>query len=173
MDYFSQLGVQNEVIRNDQELPEDWSALYSGIVLSPGPGTPQAAGFLMNVLREVIGKVPVLGICLGHQAIAQHLGGQLVKANRPMHGKQSRLSTKQGILFNELPKHLSVVRYHSLIVIDLPKHIKITATTEDQEVMAIEINEQKACGIQFHPEALLTEYGMEMLNNWLKFYNIV
>lgn len=173
MDYFLQLGAETHVIRNDEDLPKDWATAYSGIVLSPGPGIPSEAGKLMPIIAEVVGKLPVLGICLGHQALAQYFGGALVKAHQPMHGKQSWVHIEKGILFNGLPHSFDVVRYHSLIVQDLPKHINVTAKTKRDEVMAIEILEHKACGIQFHPEALLTEYGMEMLNNWLKFYNIV
>lgn len=173
VDYFQQLGVRTQVLQNDQALPKDWATAYSGIVLSPGPGTPLEAGLLIPVMTKVLGKLPLLGVCLGHQALAQHFGGKLVRAIRPMHGKQSLIHTQEGILFTGLPNSFQVVRYHSLIVKDLPKPIKVTAKTTLDEVMAIEIPEKKACGIQFHPEALLTEYGMEMLNNWLKFYNIV
>jgi anthranilate synthase/aminodeoxychorismate synthase-like glutamine amidotransferase len=173
VDYFGQIGISTEVIRNDLPLAEIDFEKYSGIVLSPGPEKPDTAGNLMKVVETQIGKRPLLGICLGHQAIGQYLGAKLVKASYPMHGKVSKINVEEGILFKVLPSSFKVVRYHSLVLQDLPKSLKAVAYTEGQELMAFEHNELKVAGIQFHPEAILTEYGLEMLKNWVTFYNIV
>jgi anthranilate synthase/aminodeoxychorismate synthase-like glutamine amidotransferase len=173
VDYFGQIGVSTEVIRNDFPLVEINFNKYSGIVLSPGPEKPRDAGNLMKVVEHQIGKRPMLGICLGHQAIGQYLGAKLVKANYPMHGKLSEIRTEEGVLFKNLPSSFNVVRYHSLVLQDLPKSLKAVALAKHQELMAFENNELKVAGIQFHPEAILTEYGLEILKNWLSFYNIV
>jgi len=173
VDYFGQIGIRNEVIRNDFPLAEIDFNKYSGIVLSPGPEKPYDAGNLMKVVENQIGKRPMLGICLGHQAIGQYLGAKLVKASYPMHGKLSTIHVEGEILFKSLPSTFNVVRYHSLVLQNLPSALKAVAYTKQQELMAFESHEFKVAGIQFHPEAILTEYGLEMLKNWATFYNIV
>uniref|UniRef100_UPI004048E593 anthranilate synthase component II n=1 Tax=Roseivirga sp. TaxID=1964215 RepID=UPI004048E593 len=173
VDYFGQIGISTKVIRNDSPLAEIDFDKYSGIVLSPGPERPKNAGNLMIVVENQIGKRPMLGICLGHQAIGQYLGAKLVKASYPMHGKLSEINVEEAILFKALPASFKVVRYHSLVLQDLPKSLKAVAYTKGQELMAFESQEFKVAGIQFHPEAILTEYGLEMLKNWVTFYNIV
>lgn len=173
VDYFAQLSVEVEVKRNDAPMEEIVAQNYSAVVLSPGPEKPHTAGRLMEVANHYLGKTPVLGICLGHQAIGLAYGAVLEKALKPMHGKLSQITTEEGVLFQGLPKTIDVVRYHSLILSEIPFPFNITAKTLDGEVMAIESKELMACGIQFHPEAILTEYGLEMLRNWATFYNIV
>lgn len=174
VDYFGQLGVETKVFRNDSSLKEIQSFEYSGLVLSPGPEKPKRAGNLLEVVAAYLGKCPMLGICLGHQAIAQYLGAELVKASYPMHGKVSRIVTREGQVFKGLPDHFEVVRYHSLIIQNLPQNLKATAFTASQELMAFESESAlMAWGLQFHPEAVLTQYGLDMLRNWVTFYNIV
>ena len=174
VDYFGRLGVEIKVFRNNATLNTMASETFSGIVLSPGPEKPAAAGNLNTIVSPYIGKVPMLGICLGHQAIAQYLGAELVKADYPMHGKISKIRHLNSIAFAGLPNPLNVVRYHSLIVRNLPESLIPTAKTETNELMAFESEpDLMAWGLQFHPEAILTQYGLEMLRNWVTFYNIV
>lgn len=173
VDYFGQIGIKTDVIRNDFHLEGIDFERYSGIVLSPGPEKPNDAGNLMKVVDLQIGKRPMLGICLGHQAIGQYFGASLAKAIYPMHGKISKIRTEKSTLFEGLPEYINVVRYHSLILKELPINLIPTAYTQDSELMAFEDLPLKVTGIQFHPEAILTEYGLEMLKNWVTFYNIV
>ncbi|MBO3698943.1 aminodeoxychorismate/anthranilate synthase component II [Roseivirga sp. E12] len=174
VDYFGQLGIESKVFRNDFPIEEIKHFDYSGIVLSPGPENPSLAGNLLHVVNHYIGKCPMLGICLGHQAIAEFLGGKLAKADYPMHGKISKLVTRGSEAFKDLPTQFEVVRYHSLLVEELPDVLNPTAYTESGELMAFESDEDlMVWGLQFHPEAILTQYGLEMLRNWVTFYNIV
>lgn len=173
VDYFNQLGVSVKVFRNSDSLEEIVSYTYTGVVLSPGPERPSAAGNLMDVIAHYNGKLPILGICLGHQAIGLYLGASLEKAAYPMHGKLSGVKTSAGILFKGIPEEIKVVRYHSLVLKNLPEEIKQVAFTSTRELMAFESKGGSLCGIQFHPEAVLTEYGLEMLKNWASFSNIV
>lgn len=175
VDYFQQLGVEVKVFRNDDSLEEiKNSGDYKGIVLSPGPERPESSGRLLDVIDEYLGRLPMLGICLGHQAITQYLGADLLKAKVPMHGKISKIKIEGGRIFKDLPREFEVVRYHSLVVENLPNTLLSTAVTEDGELMAFESNSDlMAWGLQFHPEAILTQYGLEMLRNWVTFYNIV
>lgn len=173
VDYFGQLGIETKVLRNHTALSEIKSCEYRGILLGPGPETPSKAGNLMQVIEAYLGQLPMLGICLGHQAIGQYLGARLVKAPCPMHGKISTIRTLPCKLFEGLPSQFEVVRYHSLILEALPAALKATAFTADQSLMAFEAPESKVFGIQFHPEAALTEYGLHILNNWAKFSGIV
>lgn len=174
VDYFEQLGVKAKVYRNDVSLEEIQIEEYRGVVFSPGPGRPENAGNLLNFVAEYLGKLPILGICLGHQAIAMHLGAKLVKAALPMHGKISKITISGGEVFKGIPNGIDVVRYHSLVVQGLAKELKETCTAKNGELMSYEsVSELKAWGLQFHPEAVLTQYGLEMLRNWVTFYNIV
>ena len=170
VDYFEQLGQECCVIRNDKSLAEITKGDYKGVILSPGPRSPKEAGNLMAVLAYFHNRLPILGICLGHQAIGDFFGWKVAKALRPMHGKISKISHKKNNLFKGLPKEFNVVRYHSL-VIKKEKNIKspleITAITNENEVMAIEHSALPICGIQFHPEAALTQFGLEILDNCL------
>lgn len=173
MDYFEQLGTSVKVVKNDIESKKLDLSQYNGIVISPGPESPDKANKLMSLLPLFVDKIPTLGICLGHQALAQYFGAHLVKADKPMHGKISRISHQGGLLFENLPKSIDVVRYHSLVIKNLPSGLQPLALTSLGELMAFQSENKMVCGIQFHPEAALTQYGLEMLNNWLSFHNIV
>lgn len=173
VDYFEQLGVKCEVVRNNIPLETITSGKYDGIVLSPGPEVPEKAGNLMEVLKYYCGKLPVLGICLGHQAIGLLYGSEIVKAIRPMHGKISRITLKEDVLFAGLPRSINVVRYNSLVVMhEKEAAIRAIARSEDGEIMALRHKELPIWGVQFHPEAALTEYGLDILKNWLTYNQI-
>ena len=160
--------------RNDAPLSELCSDKYSAVVFSPGPESPEKANYLMAAISYYLTNKPTLGICLGHQAIAQSLGAKLEHADYPMHGKISKIKTQGGVLFKRLPQEIEVVRYHSLINTVLPDSVLPTASTNSGELMAFDTQPDiMAHGLQFHPEAVLTQYGLEMLRNWLTFYNIV
>ncbi len=174
VDYFHQLSCQVAVKRNDEPLSELCSDRYDGVVFSPGPESPSKANNLLPTVEYYLGKKPTLGICLGHQAIAQVLGADLIHAEYPMHGKISQIRAQEGALFEGLPNELEVVRYHSLVNDRLPDAIKPVAYSSTGELMAFDTDTKlMAHGLQFHPEAILTQYGLDMLRNWLTFYNIV
>lgn len=170
VDYFRQLGEDVEVVRNiiDPETIE-WSR-YQGLVLSPGPETPEKANFLLKYLAIAEDKLPILGICLGHQAINIHFGGTLKKGKIPMHGKVSTITQtgNKDPLFLDIPEAFNVVRYHSLVIDKLAIPIHTLAETVDNEVMAIKHINKKIYGVQFHPESILTDFGLKLLDNWLK-----
>lgn len=167
LDYFGSLQVPYRLYRNDSSAEEIIkSGTYSGLVISPGPETPAKAGCLPEVLTHYINKVPVLGICLGHQAIGEYFGARLCKAAQPMHGKVSTIYQSGHSIFEGLTSELSVVRYHSLILKDLPAALQPIAQTSSGEVMAIAHRYLPVVGLQFHPEAWLTEHGKQMLINW-------
>ena len=168
VDYFEQLNVTPKVIRNNQSLEEITDNKYKGIVLSPGPGLPEESGNLMNVIGHYAGKLPILGICLGHQAIGQFFNATILKAKKPMHGKISRIFLEDDYLFKDIPDEISTVRYHSLILGNLPENLEIIARTENKEIMAIRHQIFNIRGLQFHPEAILTEYGKMILQNWVR-----
>lgn len=174
VDYLSQLGVGVKVFRNDVDMRTITSEEYSGVVISPGPETPEKAGNLLSILSHYIGKVPILGICLGHQAIGQHFGAELVKAEKPMHGKISKIQIwNEGRIFNGLPEKFNVVRYNSLIIKNLPEELVCLASTESGEIMALRHSSVPLWGLQFHPEAALTQYGLTILKNWLTSNHII
>ncbi|NLR90939.1 MULTISPECIES: anthranilate synthase component II [Flammeovirga] len=168
VDYFTQLGQKVEVVRNDAPLEEITPYKYEAVVLSPGPETPNKAGNMMEVIDHYHKTHPILGICLGHQAIGEYFGGKVHKAIKPMHGKMSEIECDiNSTLFNKIPKDLTVVRYHSLILDELSDDILITAKSKENEVMAIQHKTLPIDGVQFHPEAILTEYGLDILKNWI------
>ncbi|MDJ1483165.1 aminodeoxychorismate/anthranilate synthase component II [Cytophagaceae bacterium YF14B1] len=169
-DYLLQCRAEYHIVRNNVSLEEIIRHDYEGIVLSPGPETPQKAGNLLHVIDYYISRKPILGICLGHQALGQYFGAKLVRAEQPMHGKLSYIQCDpEDKLFTGLPDYLSVVRYHSLILSDLPEALELLAWTEMNEPMAFKHKSLPIRGIQFHPEAALTEYGLQMINNWVNF----
>ena len=172
-DYLQQLDVECVVLNNQTSLESIKKLPLKGIVLSPGPETPEKAGCMPEVLSSFYNKLPILGVCLGHQAIGQFFGAQLVRALKPMHGKVSEISCKEDYLFNGLSDNLKVVRYHSLVLQNLPVCLSSLAATAEGELMAIKHNTLPIRGLQFHPEAILTESGLAMLKNWLSFNNIV
>lgn len=165
-DYLSQLGVEYKIYRNDIPLENITAGNYNGIIISPGPGTPEKSGCLMEVIDYYHDKLPILGICLGHQAIGLYFGACLAKGNIPMHGKISTIRCDQDSIFKDLPDSYKVVRYHSLIVDKLPIDLISIATSETDEIMAMKHVSLPIYGLQFHPEALLTEYGIDVLRNW-------
>jgi len=171
--YCLELGADLKVIRNDEM---DVSAIDrlnpEKIIISPGPATPNEAGVSLDVIDYFKGKKPILGICLGHQSIAQSFGGEIVRAKNLMHGKTSRIEvTAPTTVFKALPPEFTATRYHSLVVSqeNLPSVIKPTAySKDDHEIMALEIEGYEIYGIQFHPESIMSEYGHEMIDNFLK-----
>ena len=168
-DYLCQLGMSCTVIRNDQiSLSEIKKHHFDGIVLSPGPKRPQDAGSLMSVLDYFYLKVPILGICLGMQAIGEYFGAKLVHARIPIHGKTSLLNHKKQGLFEGIKNPTEVMRYHSLVLEELPDCLELMAWTEERELMAIQHQSLPIWGVQFHPESILTTDGLAILNNWVK-----
>lgn len=166
--YLGQLGVDVDVRRNDEVTVEDARA-YDGILLSPGPGTPEDAGVCMNVVRSLGGEVPILGVCLGHQAIAAVYGGVVDRAPELLHGKTSLVEHHgEGVLAG-LPEPFTATRYHSLAVRpdSVPDVLEVTGTTESGVIMALRHRELAVEGVQFHPESVLTEGGHQLLANWL------
>jgi anthranilate synthase/aminodeoxychorismate synthase-like glutamine amidotransferase len=167
VDYLRQAGAECDVRRNDAPLGTFMHEPYDGVILSPGPGTPTEAGCLLDVVRHYHTRLPMLGVCLGQQAIGQFFGATLTKSPRPMHGKVSTIQadTTDG-LFQNLPARFGVTRYHSLTLSSLPPTLKAIATTDSGEVMAIRHRSLPIWGVQFHPEAALTEGGLTMLRNF-------
>ncbi len=167
--YLEELGADVLVFRNDAIRIEEIEALKpTHIVISPGPGTPADAGISNEVIRRLGPQLPVLGVCLGHQCIAAVFGGQVVRASRPMHGKTSLIQHQGKDLFAGLPSPFQATRYHSLIVKEpLPKELEITATTPEGEIMGLRHKDYPIFGVQFHPESILTQYGKELLQNFL------
>ncbi|MBM4762840.1 aminodeoxychorismate/anthranilate synthase component II [Bacillus sp. B15-48] len=159
------------VHRNNQLSLEDINALNPKyILISPGPGHPNSAGICLDIVKKYHDKIPILGVCLGHQIIAHAFGGKIKKAKIPMHGKVSQISHNQTDVFHDLPTPMNVTRYHSLIVDEsnLPNCLEITAKSEDGEIMGIRHKHFKIEGVQFHPESILTDYGIRMLQNFFK-----
>lgn len=176
LDYFRQLGCAVDVVRNDVPLRKVESREFDALVLSPGPGTPQAAGNLLEVLAAYHQRVPVLGVCLGHQALGEFFGATVARASRPMHGKVSDIEVALNEpLFRGLPPRMPVTRYHSLVVQQLPPELLPLAHTADaaREIMALRHTTLPLYGVQFHPEALLTTQGLAMLRNWVRYCIIV
>ncbi len=169
VDYFGQLTSDLHVFRNDAISPEELQRLRpGGIVISPGPGTPDEAGISLQVIAQLGKTVPILGICLGHQAIGQVFGAKVVRAPYPVHGKTSAILHEGDALFKEIPSPFTATRYHSLILdaYTMPSTLKVIARTEDQIVMAIRHQTWPVVGVQFHPESILTQPGLKILKNW-------
>ncbi len=172
--YLGELGAEVEVYRNDEIGIADIAAREPDrLVVSPGPCTPAEAGISVEAIRHFMGKLPILGVCLGHQSIGAALGGNIVRAKELMHGKTSVISTTQEGVFAGLPAQFTVNRYHSLAIerASCPKELAITAWTEDGEIMGVRhtglAQEVRMEGVQFHPESILTEHGHAMLKNFL------
>ena len=168
--YFWELGVEMEVFRNDRiSLSEIESGGYEAIVLSPGPGTPADSGICPQIVRELGARLPILGVCLGHQTIGEVFGGTVARAPRLMHGKTSPVFHDGSELFTGIPNPFEATRYHSLIVLEssLPEEIRVTARTEEGEVMALAHQHLPVWGVQFHPESILTLHGKNILSNFV------
>jgi anthranilate synthase component 2 len=174
--YFAELGEDVRVFRNDELSLQDIAELQPDrLVLSPGPCSPAEAGICVPAIRHFTGKLPILGVCLGHQSIGAALGGKVVRAQVQMHGKTSVISTDERGVYTALPKQFTVIRYHSLAIEreTLPAVLQITATSEDGEIMGVRHRELAGTatpleGVQFHPESILTEHGHAMLKNFLE-----
>lgn len=168
--YVSELGFTPKVIRNDMISVDEVIALSpSKIIISPGPCNPDTAGISLKLIRDLGHKIPLLGVCLGHQAIGQAYGGKVVRAQEPMHGKVSMISHQGEGLFANLSSPLKVARYHSLIVDreSLPDCLMVTADSKDGEIMALSHKRYPVHGVQFHPESIITQDGYKLLNNFL------
>lgn len=169
--YVAELGRDYQVVRNDKITLDEIKVLNpSHIILSPGPCSPNEAGISLSLVSTFLTCVPILGVCLGHQAIGQACGGKVVRASTPKHGKSSLVYHDETGLFKDLPNPLKVARYHSLIVQEegLPACLKVTARTSENEIMAIEHRDFPVFGVQFHPESVLTEHGHAMLGRFLE-----
>ncbi|MGI9422252.1 MAG: anthranilate synthase component II [Hyphomicrobiaceae bacterium] len=168
--FLGELGATCEVVRNDKITPaEALKKKPKAIVLSPGPCTPNEAGICLDLVTEAAGRMPVLGVCLGHQAIGQAYGGKIVRVV-PMHGKLSTIRHFDRGVFADLPQNIEVTRYHSLTVdrASLPEALEITAETADGTIMGLQHREHPVHGVQFHPESIASEYGHELLANFLR-----
>ncbi|MDG1073381.1 MAG: aminodeoxychorismate/anthranilate synthase component II [Methylophilaceae bacterium] len=171
--YFGELGQDVQVYRNDEiDLATVAALKPRHIVISPGPCTPNEAGISLALINEFKGKIPLLGVCLGHQSIGQAFGGNIIKAKTLMHGKTSLIHHKNDGVFKGLPNPYTATRYHSLVIEkeSLPACLEITAWTEDGEIMGVRHQTLAIEGVQFHPESVLTEYGHELLDNFIKTY---
>lgn len=170
--YFGELGAELYVVRNDEKSVDELTTLKpKWVVISPGPCTPSEAGVSVEAIRAFAGKVPILGVCLGHQSIGQAFGGKIVRAQRLMHGKTSPIRHNGKDLFENLPNPFEATRYHSLVVEreSLPECLEVTAIAEDDgEIMGIRHRELPIWGVQFHPESILTAVGKALLANFLK-----
>lgn len=173
--YFQALGQEVKVVRHDEISIAEIKALKPDyLVISPGPCNPDNAGISLSVVKHFAGTIPLLGVCLGHQCIAQHFGAKIIKAKKLMHGKTSMITHNEAGLFQHIKQPLQVTRYHSLIVeqCSLPEELIITAWTLDEfgnkdEIMALQHKELALCSVQFHPESVLTEEGLALLKNFL------
>lgn len=169
--YFGELGEDVRVYRNDEISIQEIEALKPDhICISPGPCSPKEAGISVATLQYFAGKIPMLGVCLGHQAIGEAFGGKIIRAGRVMHGKTDVVHTNRQGVFTGLPESFTITRYHSLVIerSSLPECLQITATTDDGEIMGVRHKKFPIEGVQFHPESILSEYGHELLQNFLK-----
>ena len=169
--YLGELGADVRVARNDAITLDEIDALApAGIVISPGPCTPNEAGISVPLIRRFAGEIPILGVCLGHQAIGQAFGGRIVRSERVMHGKLSPITHDGEGVFAGLPSPFHATRYHSLAIARarLPPMLAVTATADDGEIMGVRHREFAVEGVQFHPEAILTEHGKRLLGNFLR-----
>jgi anthranilate synthase/aminodeoxychorismate synthase-like glutamine amidotransferase len=169
--YLGELGEDLKVFRNDKITVGQIKKLApEAIVISPGPGMPQDAGISCKVINELKGKVPILGVCLGHQAIGYVFGGKIIRAKNLMHGKTSQIYHKGEAIFKGLPNPFEATRYHSLLVEakSFPKELEVLAWTKQKEIMGLRHKDYPIYGVQFHPESIMTKYGKQLLQNFLK-----
>ena len=169
--YLGELGAEPQVYRNDAVTIEEMRRLKPDrILISPGPGVPRDAGLTINVIRAFAGEIPILGVCLGNQAIGEAFGGRVVRAPYLMHGKVSEICHDSATIFRGLPYRFKATRYHSLIVEkeDLPDALEVSATTPDGLIMGLRHRQFPVEGVQFHPESVMTEHGKKLLQNFLK-----
>ena len=169
--YILQTGSEVEVFRNNKTDPEKLEKLAPDtLVISPGPGRPEDAGISMEVVKRFSGRIPILGVCLGHQVIAASFGGRIIHAKRIMHGKTSTITTEGTHIYTGIKKPFPVMRYHSLAVSreELPSCLAVTAETEDGEIMGLRHKEHPTQGVQFHPESFMTTVGKRLIRNFIK-----
>lgn len=172
--YLGEFGAEVAVERNDAVSVDDIRKLApSGVLISPGPGRPEEAGVSLEVIAKLGAEIPIFGVCLGHQSIAQHFGASVVRADRLMHGRTSEILHQGRGVFESLPSPLTATRYHSLIVKrdTIPDELEITAWTDQGEVMGIRHRQLRIEGVQFHPESFLTEHGHDLIRNWLSSFS--
>jgi len=168
--YMGELGAELEIYRNDQiSLDEIEQRAPEKIVISPGPCTPSKAGISKEVIKYFAGRIPLLGVCLGHQSVVESFGGEIIKAKKLMHGKTSMISHDNKTIFKGLPNPFEATRYHSLVVnrANLPDCFEITAESDDREIMGVRHKELAVEGVQFHPESILTVHGKDLLKNFI------
>jgi len=171
--YVGELGEELQVYRNDKITLDEIERLAPDyLMISPGPCTPNEAGISMDVIRHFAGRIPILGVCLGHQSIAQVFGGNVIRAERLMHGKTSEVLHDGRTIFTGIPSPFTAARYHSLIVEEetIPDVLEVSARTPEGEIMAIRHREYPVEGVQFHPESIITEHGKQLLRNFLTTY---
>jgi len=170
--YLGEMGTEMRIFRNDEVTIDavESELRPERILISPGPGTPDDAGITLGVIERFAGKVPILGVCLGHQAIGQHFGGTVMRAPEPVHGKPVEILHDGKTIFNEIPNRFAAGRYHSLIVDrkELPDCMEISAESPDGLIMGLRHREWRVDGVQFHPESILTEHGRTLLRNFLE-----
>lgn len=169
--YLRTLGAECDVVLNDQgKVDELLATKPDGILLSPGPGTPDDAGITLALIAKAAGRVPIFGVCLGHQSIGQAHGAKVVRAPRLMHGKTSPIEHEGKGVFIGLPRPLTATRYHSLVIepTSIPDCLEVTARTKEGEIMGVRHKDFPIEGVQFHPESILTDHGLQMMQNWLK-----
>jgi anthranilate synthase component 2 len=169
--YLSSLKIKVDVVRNDQITSNQiLKRKYNKIVISPGPGNPNQSGNCLKIVKSLYKKIPILGVCLGHQIIGQVFGSKIVQAKKLMHGKTSRIISKKVGILKNLPKSFEATRYHSLIIDkkSLSKHLEITAESKDGLVMGVQHKKYDVHGVQFHPESIKTKLGIKILKNFIK-----
>ena len=169
--YLASLKVNVDVIRNDKITSNDiLKKKYNKIVISPGPGNPNQSGNCLKIVKTLYKKIPILGVCLGHQIIGQVFGSKIVQAKKLMHGKTSKIISKKVGILKNLPKSFEATRYHSLIIDkkSLSKHLEITAESKDGLIMGVQHKEYDVHGVQFHPESIKTKLGIKILKNFIK-----
>ena len=169
--YLSSLKVKVDVIRNDKITSNDiLKRKYNKIVISPGPGNPNQSGNCLKIVKTLYKKIPILGVCLGHQIIGQVFGSKIIQAKKLMHGKTSRIISKKVGILKNLPKSFEATRYHSLIIDkkSLSKHLEITAESKDGLIMGVQHKEYDVHGVQFHPESIKTKLGIKILKNFIR-----
>ena len=169
--YLSSLKVRVDVIRNDQITSNQiLKRKYNKIVISPGPGNPNQSGNCLKIVKSLYKKIPILGVCLGHQIIGQVFGSKIIQAQKLMHGKTSRIISKKVGILKNLPKSFEATRYHSLIIDKktLSKHLEITAESKDGLIMGVQHKKYNVHGVQFHPESIKTKLGIKILKNFIK-----
>ena len=169
--YIGSMNPNLKVVRNDQiTINEIKEISPEKIIISPGPGRPEEAGLSIRIIKEFKGSIPILGICLGHQAITVAFGGNVIRANEIVHGKTSQITHSTSVIYKDIPTEFTATRYHSLVADKqtLPSELKITATTQNGLIMSLEHEKYPIFGVQYHPESILTDCGMQLIKNFLE-----